>query len=244
MLAADRMVTGKLEGRRILLTGVSRGVGLATARLFLDEGATVLGISRDEVRLRHARAELGARALRRFDALALDLSTAEAPARAAAWVGERWGALDVLWNNAGVLLSEAPTFAEEPAGTLDATLATNLLAPFRLSQALLPWLRRGHEPRLVHVSSGAGTFASLGEPNILSYRVSKWALNGLTQIQAVELRGQVAVNAFDPGWVKTDLGGPRAPGTPEESARGALALLLEPFSTTGKFFKDGREIPY
>ncbi len=74
--------------------------------------------------------------------------------------------------------------------------------------------------------------------------MSKWALNGLTQVQAAELRGQIAVNAFDPGWVKTDLGGPRAPGTPEESARGGLALLLEPFATTGKFFKDGREIPY
>ena len=92
--------------------------------------------------------------------------------------------------------------------------------------------------------SGAGTFASLGEPNILSYRLSKWALNGLTQIQAAELRGQIAVNALDPGWVKTDLGGPRAPGTVEESARGGLALLLEPFSTTGKLFKDGKEIPY
>ena len=238
------MVTGKLEGRRILLTGVSRGVGLATARLFLDEGATVLGVARDEVRLRNARAELGARALGRFEALALDLAAADAPARAAAWIGERWSALDVLWNNAGVMLSEAPTFAGEPAGTLETTLANNLLAPFRLSQALLPWLRRGHEPRIVHVSSGAGTFAALGEPNILSYRVSKWALNGLTQVQAAELRGQIAVNAFDPGWVKTDLGGPRAPGTPEESARGGLALLLEPFATTGKFFKDGREIPY
>jgi NAD(P)-dependent dehydrogenase (short-subunit alcohol dehydrogenase family) len=244
MLRADRMVTGKLEGRRILLTGVSRGVGLATARLFLDQGATVLGVARDEVRLRNARAELGARALGRFEALALDLAAADAPARAATWIGERWGALDVLWNNAGVMLSEAPTFAEEPAGAFEATLATNLLAPFRLSQALLPWLRRGNEPRIVHVSSGAGTFAALGEPNILSYRVSKWALNGLTQVQAAELRGQIAVNAFDPGWVKTDLGGPRAPGTPEESARGALALLLEPWATTGKFFKDGGEIPY
>ena len=117
------MVTGKLEGRRILLTGVSRGVGLATARLFLDEGATVLGVARDEVRLRNARAELGARALGRFEALSLDLAAADAPARAAAWIGERWGALDVLWNNAGVMLSEAPTFAEEPAGTLEATLA-------------------------------------------------------------------------------------------------------------------------
>jgi NAD(P)-dependent dehydrogenase (short-subunit alcohol dehydrogenase family) len=238
------MATGKLEGRRILLTGVSRGVGLATARLFLDEGAEVVGVSRDEARLRRARSELGARAAGRFEVLALDLTAAEAPARAAEWIGRRWDSLDVLWNNAAVLLSEALTFAEEPAGTLESTLASNLLAPFRLSQAMLPWLRRGREPRIVHVSSGAGTFASLGEPKILSYRVSKWALNGLTQIQAVELRGQVAVNAFDPGWVKTDLGGPLAPGTPEESARGALALLLEPFSTTGKFFKDGKEIPY
>jgi NAD(P)-dependent dehydrogenase (short-subunit alcohol dehydrogenase family) len=244
MLPADSMVNGKLEGRRILVTGVSRGVGLATARLFLDQGATVLGVARDEVRLRNARAELGARALGRFEALALDLTASDAPARAAAWVGERWGVLDVLWNNAGIMLSEAPTFAEEPPGTLDATLATNLLAPFRMSQAMLPWLRRGREPRIVHVSSGAGTVAALGLPNILSYRVSKWALNGLTQVQAAELRGQIAVNAFDPGWVKTDLGGPRAPGTVEESARGGLALLLEPFSTTGKLFKDGKEIPY
>lgn len=238
------MATGKLEGRRILLTGVSRGVGLATARLFLDEGAELAGVARDEARLASVRAELAARAPGRFEALPLDLTAADAPARAAAWIGGRWGALDVLWSNAGVLLSEAFNFAEEPAGTFEATLATNLTAPFRLSQALLPWLRRGREPRIIHVSSGAGTFASLGEPKILSYRVSKWALNGLAQVQAAELSGQIAVNAFDPGWVKTDLGGPHAPGTPEESARGALALLLEPFATTGQFFKNGERIPY
>jgi NAD(P)-dependent dehydrogenase (short-subunit alcohol dehydrogenase family) len=242
------MSTGKLEGRRIFLTGVSRGVGLATARLFLDEGAEIIGVARDEARLRSVRdawlAGAGPGAEARFAAWPLDLAAPDASARAVEWVAARWGALDVLWNNAGVLLSEAPTFADEPAGTLETTLGVNLLAPFRLTQAMLPLLRKGREPRIVHVSSGAGTFASLGEPNILSYRVSKWALNGLTQIQAVELRDQVAVNAFDPGWVKTDLGGPKAPGTTEESARGGLALLLEPFSTTGKFFKGGREIPY
>jgi NAD(P)-dependent dehydrogenase (short-subunit alcohol dehydrogenase family) len=237
-------MAGKLEGRRILLTGVSRGIGLATAQLFLDEGAEIIGVARDEARLAGVRTQLEARAGERFAALAVDVTAVDAAARVADRVAARWGALDVLWSNAGVLLSEAATFAEEPSGTLEKTMAINLLAPFRLSQALLPLLRQGREPRLVHVSSGAGTFAALGEPNILSYRISKWALNGLTQIQAVELRGQVAVNAFDPGWVKTDLGGPRAPGSPEESARGGLALLLEPFSTTGKFFKDGREIPY
>ena len=234
-----------LRGRRILLTGVSRGVGLSTARLFLAEGGEVLGVARDEARLRGVRAELAiGEAAGRFDTLALDVAAEAAPARVAERVTARWGALDVLWNNAGVMLSEAPTFAEEPPGALESTLAVNLLAPFRLAQALLPLLGRGREPRIVHVSSGAGTFAALGEPKILSYRVSKWALNGLTQIQAAELRGRIAVNAFDPGWVKTDLGGPRAPGTVEESARGGLALLLEPFATTGKLFKDGREVPF
>jgi NAD(P)-dependent dehydrogenase (short-subunit alcohol dehydrogenase family) len=235
---------GRLSGRRILLTGVSRGVGRATARLFLEEGAEVLGLARDPARLAAARAELSGFGAGRFDALALDLGAPDAPARARELVASRWGALDVLWNNAGIMLSEAPTFAAEPPGTLEATLAVNLLAPFHLSLALLPLLRQGREPRIVHVSSGAGTFGALAEPNILSYRVSKWALNGLTQIQAAELAGQIAVNAFDPGWVKTDLGGPRAPGTVEESARGGLALLLEPFSTTGRLFKDGQAIPY
>jgi len=244
------MATGKLYGRRILITGVSRGIGLATARLFLDEGAQVMGVARDEARLLGVATELRARPHgneqvgERFQTLALDLSAADAPARVVDRVRTHWGSLDILWSNAGVLLSEAPTFAEEPAGTLETTLAVNLLAPFRLSEALLPLLRRGHEPRIVHVSSGAGSLAALGLANLPSYRVSKWALNGLAQVQAAQLRGQVAVNAFDPGWVKTDLGGPKAPGLPEESARGGLALLLEPFSTTGKFFKDGIEIPF
>jgi hypothetical protein len=64
------------------------------------------------------------------------------------------------------------------------------------------------------------------------------------RLQAQHLRGAIAVNGLDPGWVKTDLGGPRAPGVPEDSARGALALVRQPFETTGKLFKDGKEIDY
>ena len=87
-------------------------------------------------------------------------------------------------------------------------------------------------------------FAALSESGISSYRISKWALNGLVRLQAEQLRGAVAVNGLDPGWVKTDLGGPRAPGVPEDSARGALALVCEAFATTGKLWKDGAEIAY
>jgi NAD(P)-dependent dehydrogenase (short-subunit alcohol dehydrogenase family) len=74
--------------------------------------------------------------------------------------------------------------------------------------------------------------------------MSKWALNGLTLLQATHLTGSIAVNAFDPGWVKTDLGGPNAPGSPVESAEGALAVVLLPFDVTGKFWKDRQEIPF
>jgi NAD(P)-dependent dehydrogenase (short-subunit alcohol dehydrogenase family) len=105
-------------------------------------------------------------------------------------------------------------------------------------------LYEGREPRIVNVSSGAGTFAAMKERKIASYRLSKWALNGLTLLLAGELAGRVAVNAFDPGWVKTDLGGPNAPGSPLESARGALSIVTLPFTETGKFWKDGQEFPF
>lgn len=237
-------MAGKLEGRRILLTGVSRGVGYETARRFLEEGARVLGVARDADRLSRAAESLSK--LGDFAALRADLSEAGAPDRIAGAVQTRWGALDVLLNNAAILVDAgaARSFEDEPSGAFDRTLATNLTAPFRLSMALLPLLRKGHEPRLVHVGSGAGTFAGVRLEGIASYRLSKWALNGLTLLQATHLAGEIAVNAFDPGWVKTDLGGPNAPGSPVDSAEGALAVVTLPFQVSGKFWKDGKEIPF
>jgi NAD(P)-dependent dehydrogenase (short-subunit alcohol dehydrogenase family) len=236
----------RLAGRRIVITGVSRGIGLETARLFLAEGANVLGVARDGERLGRAEQELANGTPGSLAVIAEDLPSAGSEERVARVVEERWGALDVLFNNAAVMAEtgEARGPIAEPPGTLERTLSVNLLAPFRLTRALVPALTRGKEPRVVLVSSGAGAFAAMREPRIGSYRLSKWALNGLTLLLATELAGTVSVNAFDPGWVKTDLGGPNAPGLPEDSARGALALVTLPFSTTGKFWKDGREVPF
>ena len=235
---------GVLAGRKILLTGVSRGVGLETARLFLREGAEVLGVAKDAARLERAFSELDPKD-GRLSVLRAELTAADAPARIAEAVAKRWGAFDVLFNNAAVQIDGGVQgILEASEATFDASLAINLVGPYRLCRALAPALLGGREPRIVNVSSGAGNFESVGTLGIPTYRLSKWALNGLTRLLAVELAGKVAVNAFDPGWVKTDLGGPNAPGTTLESARGALAIVTLPFSTTGKFWKDGGEIAF
>jgi NAD(P)-dependent dehydrogenase (short-subunit alcohol dehydrogenase family) len=210
----------------------------------LKQGASVLGVAKDRARLQGAAVELEHIGCGDFSWAAIDLAEADAPAKLAAAADERWGALDMLINNAGVQLSHVHGFEQEPAGTLERSMAINLYAPYYASLACLPLLRRGQEPRIIQVGSGAGDFANLKSPGIPSYRLSKWSLHGLTMLLAAQLAPEIAVNAFDPGWVKTDLGGPKAPGTVAEAADGALKLALLPFSVTGKFFKNGSEISF
>ncbi len=235
-------MAGKLEGRRVLITGVSRGVGLETAKKFLSEGAGLIGVARDPDRLGKAAALLSA--LGDFQALRADLEkegSEEALVRA---VEERWGALDLLVNNAAVMVFPGH-LKNGDGGNLRLHLESNVLAPHRLIRALLPLLEKGREPRVLNVSSGAGCLDAMrAGDDIAAYRLSKWSLNGLTLLWSDTLKGRVAVNSFDPGWVKTDMGGPQAPGEPAQSAEGALALAVAPFGQTGKFWKDGLEIPF
>ena len=94
--------------------------------------------------------------------MAGDLRSVEQPAQLAAAVAERWGALDILFNNAGVQVDGAARgLADGTAAALAESLDVNLMAPYRLSLALLPLLRRGREPRIINVSSGAGTFQAM-----------------------------------------------------------------------------------
>ena len=234
-------MAGLLKGKKIVITGVSRGIGYETAKLFLKEGAQVIGSGRDKSRLESAVQEL--KKFGEIETVLADLGKDGFEKKLIGAIQKKWGALDILINNAGVQLAYAG-FLEDGEGILENTIKVNLYAPYHLVRAAVPFLLKGNEPRIINVSSGAGSFEALHSHDIACYRISKWALNGFTMILSDELKGKIAVNSFDPGWVKTDMGGKQAPGMPSDSAKGALALANLPFDQTGKFWKDGKEIPF
>jgi len=230
------------QGKRIVITGVSRGIGFEAAKLFLKAGGDVFGTARDPERLEKAGAEL--KALGPFKAFAADLSDPEAPKKVAEAVSRHWAAIDLLVNNAAVS-SWSKDFKTEGVGAVEHDMRVNVFAPHALIFHLLTLLRNGDEPRVINVSSGAGIRQSMIDSPIgASYRLSKYSLNGLTILWAGQLKGEVAVNSLDPGWLKTDLGGPEAPGEPIDGGKRVLALAAKPADVTGRFFHGDTEIEF
>lgn len=229
----------RLQGRRVLLTGASRGVGRETVRLFSQEGAEIIGVARDQAKLAALAGEFPG-----FHGFVGDITDRGLGARLASAVNARWGALDLLLNNAAIQEYNAG-FHAEPLDALERNITTNVLSAHWLIHELLPLLKRGQEPRIINVSSGAGKLDALrAEPNMPAYRLSKLLLNGLTISYAGDLKGQVAVNSLDPGWLKTDLGGPNAPGEPADGAVRMLELATKPFTVTGGFWYGSEAIQF
>jgi NAD(P)-dependent dehydrogenase (short-subunit alcohol dehydrogenase family) len=231
-----------LQGKRIVLTGASRGVGYESTKLLLAAGAEVFGTARDEARLEKAAAEL--RRLGRFTPFVADWADPQAPQRVAEAVAKHWSAVDVLINNAAVQMWK-PGFQVEGLKVFHEHFRINVAAQHELIVHLLPLLKAGVQPRIVNVSSGAGKIDVLRESaDGATYKFTKFALNGLTLLWARELKGVVSVNAFDPGWLKTDLGGPNAPGEPADGGRRVMEYLALPWTETGKFFHGKEELTF
>jgi Tropinone reductase 1 len=193
----------QLTGRKALVTGGTKGIGEATVRLFLELGASVFLVARDEALL---QTQLDAYRQQGHDAhgLALDLSQPRAARSLVEAVGERWGALDILVNNAGTNIRKPTT--DYAADEYDRVFDTNLRSAFELSQAAYPLLKASGGGSIVHVSSVAGlTHVGSGSP----YGMSKAAMNQLTKNLAVEWAPDgIRVNAVAPWYIYTPLAGP------------------------------------
>ena len=220
-----------------LVTGANRGIGFEVARQLAGKGFEVLLGARDAGEGQAAAERLGA------TWLPLDVAEPESVREAAGWARAEHGRLQVLVNNAGVLLDEDRGVLDLDEAGLLATLQVNLLGAWRVAAAFTPMMAKGG--RVVNISSGAGQLSSMGAwaP---AYSVSKAALNALTiQLsQALKPRG-IAVNAVCPGWVKTRMGGSGASKSVEDGADTPVWLATEaPAALTGRFFRDRREIPW
>jgi NAD(P)-dependent dehydrogenase (short-subunit alcohol dehydrogenase family) len=225
--------------RTAFVTGANRGIGLAITRELAEAGHAVWLGSRDidaGEEAAHTLSRLGLE----VTAIHVDLTKPETIDSSAERIDRSGAPVDVLVNNAGVL-HEVPLL-ELSDEEISESIEVHLTGPLRLVRAIAPGMVARGYGRIVNLSSDWGSFsAGMGGPGL--YGVTKAALNALTVRLATELPSTVKVNAMDPGWVRTRMGGPSATRTPAEAADTAVWLATLPEDgPTGGFFRDRKRI--
>ncbi|MCG3749616.1 SDR family oxidoreductase [Amycolatopsis sp. Poz14] len=235
---------GVNDTKTALVTGANKGIGLAIAHGLGSIGFTVAVGARDENNREQAVKELRGAGIDAFG-VALDVTSEDSVAAAAKSI-ER---LDVLVNNAGIS-GPFDGGAQDPTtldlGVLRTVLDTNVFGVVRVTNAMLPLLRRAESPRIVNLSSNMGSLKLRTGPILAAYAPSKTMLNSITVQYARALADtNVIINAACPGYVATDFNGYAGTRTPEEGAAIAVKLATLPDDgPRGGFFDDAGEVPW
>jgi NAD(P)-dependent dehydrogenase (short-subunit alcohol dehydrogenase family) len=227
-----------------VVTGGSRGVGREVCRQLALLGYTVVLGSRDPRKGELAASELDPEGSRIIPCQ-LEVDSTVSVASMAAWVKGRFGRTDVLVNNASTAFDRWATASDADLGAVAEAIDVNLFGAWRVTQSLLPMLRSSARPRVVNVSSEAGSIAVMagGSP---AYGVSKAGLNALTRLLAAELaRDGILVNAVCPGWPGSETR-PHGDGRAVSQAAASViwAVMIPNGGPTGTFTRDGQPIPW
>ncbi|MEV4108414.1 SDR family oxidoreductase [Nonomuraea sp. NPDC049695] len=229
-----------------LVTGANKGIGFEIARQLAEQGITAIIGARDEERGRAAAERLGVPYVR------LDVTDAESIGAAAKWIEQEYGKLDILINNAGIMIPDGPP-SQSTTAEARRVYETNVFGVIEVTNAMLPLLRRSPAGRIVNVSSERGSIGgSLDQDHPLwpmlnlAYCSSKAALNMITVSYAKELWDTpIKVNTVDPGWVKTDINHNEGIKTPEEGAAPIVAMaLLDADGPTATFVQHEGPLPW
>ena len=228
----------------ILITGANRGLGLESARQLARLGNSIILTSRNASEGRKAASELKDNSNSVYF-YPLDLNDPSSRLQVFEYVRKEFGRLDVLINNAAIHYDQLNKAVDPNFQVIEEALQTNLINTWKLTVQLLPLISESHHGRIVNVSSGSGALTNMvgGTPG---YSISKAGLNVLTIKLASELAdGRILVNAVCPGWVRTDMGGPQAPLSLSEGARGIVwAAKLPKDGPSGGFFRNGQRIDW
>lgn len=214
----------------VVITGTSRGIGFELTRAAVGRGDRVLAIARNTSRAK----DLGPG----VEVLDLDLTSPDVGARIAGAL-EGWSAVDVLINNGGVY--------RQGTSTEDFLYSfhVNSVAPFVVTEAVRPWLKKAAAPKAVHITSKMGSIEDNTGGGAYAYCASKTALNMINRSLSVDHEWLTSV-VIHPGWVQTDMGGHQAPTPVTESATGIWSVIARlKKGDSGEFFDfRGETIPW
>jgi len=234
-----------MEKRLALVTGANKGIGFEISRQLARKGLRVILTSRDAKNGLQAQKVLVNEGM---DVLCheLDVTRRRSVAALARYLATEHGRVDVLVNNAGILIDKSSTsILDEKEDVFQATLQTNFFGALRVCQAVVPLMQKHRYGRVVNLSSGLGQLDGMGDGNA-AYRMSKTSLNALTRMVATATaQDNILVNSVCPGWVRTDMGGRAASRSVEKGAETAVWLAMLPDGgPTGGFFRDKKPIPW
>jgi NAD(P)-dependent dehydrogenase (short-subunit alcohol dehydrogenase family) len=232
------------EQRIALVTGGNRGIGLELCRQLGQQRMRVILGSRDLAKGVAAVADLKANGLS-VEARQLDVANVQSIRECMNWIRRDVGRLDVLINNAGIMVEDDDADPLEELEIVRDTMQTNVYGPLLLSRLAVPIMKTRRYGRIVNLSSGMGSLSEMGA-GYIAYRMSKAGINVVTRVLAAETEGMgILVNSVDPGWVRTAMGGRGANRSLEKGAETPLWLATLPDDgPTGGFFRDRRAIAW
>lgn len=228
--------------KTILITGANKGIGYEISRQLAELGCNIILTARDEKRGSEAADSLIQQGYN-VNFILMDVSDQKSIHNAANEFEKNNNVLDVLINNAAILLDRSSDITKMDFDTINETLRNNTIGTILVTQAFLQFIPEFG--RIINISSEAG---SLNKMNSYSpaYSISKAALNAVTkQFASILSYKHIAVNSLCPGWVRSDMGGKAASRSVQKGAETAVWLATEaPQNLSGKFFKDKKEIPW
>jgi NAD(P)-dependent dehydrogenase (short-subunit alcohol dehydrogenase family) len=227
-----------------LVTGGNRGIGLEICRQLAKLGVRVVLGSRDAAKGVAAAGELIAVGVS-VEARELDVASEESIRDCMNWIRRDLSRLDVLVNNAGIMVEEGDPDPEREIQIIRDTMQTNVYGPLLLSRLATPIMKSRRYGRIVNLSSSMGSLAEMGS-GYIAYRMSKAGINVVTRVVAAETQGMgILVNSVDPGWVQTEMGGRGASRTVQKGAETPVWLATLPDDgPTGGFFRDRKTISW